>query len=222
MKFLVFLFIASVSQAESLHYSINWPSQLSLGEATLSADHQPAAKVKDQWTFKLDIDASVPGFSVKEHANSIADSGLCSAQLDKSNTHGRRKSEERITFDQQKNSVTRQSLNGGGTSEISVAGCARDALTFLQFARRELAQGRIAPQQQVIFGASYQVRMEFTGQQSIKVGEQQIEADRMVATIKGASSDITVELFFARDAARTPVLARIPVPLATFTVELIR
>jgi hypothetical protein len=217
MKFLIFFLIVSVSPAETLHYSINWPSQLSLGEATLTS-----IAGKDQWTFDLDIDASVPGFSVKEHGHASASSGLCSVEVDKSYTHGQRKSAERITFDQQKNTVTRQSNNGGGKSEISVSGCARDALAFLQFVRKELAQGRVAPQQQVFYGASYQVRVEFTGQQSIKVGEQQIDADRMVATIKGASSDITVELFFARDAARTPVLARIPVPLATFTVELIR
>jgi hypothetical protein len=221
MKFFVFLPVflltIGVSQAETLHYSINWPSQLSLGEATLTS-----TPGKDQWAFDLDIDASVPGFAVKEHGHAAASSELCSAQLDKSNTHGQRKSAERVTFDQQKNTVTRQSLNGGGSSEISVGGCARDALTFLQFVRKELAQGRVAPQQQVFYGAPYQVRVEFTGQQTIKVGEQQIGADRIVATIKGASSDITVELFFARDPARTPILAKIPAALATFTVELIR
>jgi hypothetical protein len=34
--------------------------------------------------------------------------------------------------------------------------------------------------------------------------------------------DLTVEIFFARDAVRTPLLARIPLTLGTFTVELIR
>jgi hypothetical protein len=33
---------------------------------------------------------------------------------------------------------------------------------------------------------------------------------------------ILVEVFFARDAARTPVLARIPSPDGTFSVELVR
>ncbi len=37
---------------------------------------------------------------------------------------------------------------------------------------------------------------------------------------KALPRDLTVEIFFARDAARTPVLARIPLPLGTFTVEL--
>jgi hypothetical protein len=33
---------------------------------------------------------------------------------------------------------------------------------------------------------------------------------------------VTVEIFFAKDAARTPLLARIPLALGSFTVELIR
>lgn len=219
MKFLVLLLIACVAPAESLHYSINWPTGLSLGEATIAS---VPGKDKGPWAFDLDMDASVPGFAVKEHGHATASPDLCGIQLDKSSTHGRRKSEEKITFDQEKNTVKRESLNGGGTSEISTTGCARDALGFLQFVRKELAQGLIPPQQQVIFGGPYQVRVEFTGQQSIKVGEQKVDADRIVATVKGPSSDFTVELFFARDPARTPVFARVPVALGTFSVELIR
>jgi hypothetical protein len=105
---------------------------------------------------------------------------------------------------------------------MSVSSCAKDALTFMQFARRELAQGRLAPQQAVIFGAMYQVRIEYTGPQKIKLGDQAVDADRILATIKGPTTDLTVEIFFARDAARTPLLARIPLSLGTFTVELIR
>ena len=42
----------------------------------------------------------------------------------------------------------------------------------------------------------------------------------MHATIKGPASSYTVDIFFAKDAARTPVLTRIPLALGTFTVEL--
>jgi hypothetical protein len=48
------------------------------------------------------------------------------------------------------------------------------------------------------------------------------DADRILATIKGPTSNLTVEIFFARDAARTPLLAHIPLTLGSFTVELIR
>jgi hypothetical protein len=105
---------------------------------------------------------------------------------------------------------------------VSVPSCAKDALTFMQFARSELAQGRLAPQQTVIFGAPYDVRVEYTGAQKVKVGEHTVDADRILATIKGPTTDLTVEIFFARDAARTPLLAHIPLTLGSFTVELIR
>jgi hypothetical protein len=66
------------------------------------------------------------------------------------------------------------------------------------------------------------VRFEYTGTQTIKLGDQKVEADRMLANIRGPSAEVNVEMFFSRDAARTPVLARVPLALGTFTVELIR
>jgi hypothetical protein len=219
MKYLlVSLLLFPISApAESLRYSINWASGLSLGEATLRAD-----KGKEAWDFEVTMDASIPGFALRDHYESNATLDLCSLQLDKTFTHGNRKADEKETFDQQNHTVERKTKNGGGKSEISVSSCAKDALTFMQFARRELAQGRLAPQQTVIFGAGYNVRVEFTGTQKIKVGDQPADADRILATIKGPTTDLTVEIFFARDAARTPLLARIPLALGAFTVELIR
>jgi hypothetical protein len=222
MKFLFFLLVATAAPAQTLHYSINWPSGLSLGEATLVSDHQNAGRAGDLSVFDLTLDAGVPGFAIRDHEHASAGPDFCSFELDKSDLHGRRKSEEKITFDQQKNTITRETLNGGGKSEMPAPPCARDALTFLQFARKELAQGRLVPEQQVVFGSMYQVRFEYTGQQKIQSGEHQVEADRILATIKRSSSDLTVEIFFARDAARTPLLAKVPVSLGTFTVELIR
>src|SRR5439155_25786981 len=102
----------------------------------------------------------------------------------------------------------------------SVPACARDPLTFLQFVRKELAEGRLAPQQSVVLGSSYQVRFEYTGVQKVIVGKKPMEAERIQTTIKGPASDVTVEVFFARDAARTPVMAKIPSPLGAFVVEL--
>ncbi len=212
----VLIFSLSVS-AESLRYTINWPSGLSLGEATLDTAH-----AKDgNWEFVLDIDASIPGFAVRDHYHAQANAGLCGISLDKKFVHGTHKNEEHTTFDQSGHTATRQTV-GGGKSDIGLSDCGRDALTFLQFARNELAQGRLVPQQAVIFGAAYQVRMEFTGTQTIRVGEKKVEADRIVATMKGPSSDLAVEVFFSHDTARVPLLAKIPLSLGTFSVELVR
>jgi hypothetical protein len=217
MKYFAFLLCVLPVSAESLRYSINWASGLSLGEATLRAD-----KGKEAWDFEVTMDASIPGFALRDRYHSGATLELCSLQLEKSFTHGNRKADEKIAFDQQNHTASRETQNGGGKSDLSVSTCAKDALTFMQFARSELAQGRLAPQQTVVFGAIYNVRIEYTGAQRIKVGDQAADADRILATIKGPTTDLTVEIFFARDAARTPLLARIPLSLGTFTVELIR
>ncbi len=217
MKHFAFLLCILPVSAESLRYTINWASGLSLGEATLRAD-----KGKEAWDFEVTMDASIPGFALRDRYHSGATLDLCSLQLEKNFTHGNRKADEKITFDQQNHTASRETQNGGGKSDLSIPSCAKDALTFMQFARSELAQGRLAPQQTVVFGAIYNVRIEFKGAQKIKVGDQAADADRIVATIKGPTTDVTVEIFFARDAARTPLLARIPLALGTFTVELIR
>jgi hypothetical protein len=212
-----FLILSASASAESLHYTINWPSGLSLGEAILDISHAQGGG----WDFALDIDASIPGFAVRDHYHAQANADLCSTVLDKKFVHGSHKNEEHTTFDQESHTATRQTV-GGGKSDISIPACGRDALSFLQFARNELAAGRLSAQQPVVFGAAYNVRLEFTGTQTVHVGEQKIDADRIVATLKGPSSDLTVEVFFSRDAARVPVLAKIPLSLGTFSVELVR
>ncbi|HXP85184.1 MAG TPA: DUF3108 domain-containing protein [Bryobacteraceae bacterium] len=214
-------------RAEGLTYVINWPSGLNLGEATLTstqkkdpADDHSSSKAGGPWSFSLDLDASVPGFAIRDHYESRSDAGFCAAELQKSVAHGSKKSEEKITFDQHNHSASRESGHGGGKTEVEIPACARDPLTFLEFARRELAQGRMAPQQPVIFGSAYQVRMVFSGTQQISVGGKRMDADKIQASVKGPASDFTVDLYFARDAVRTPVMARIPLPLGAFTVEL--
>ena len=217
MKYLFFFVCFLPVSAESLRYSINWASGLSLGEVTLRSD-----KGKEGWDFEVTMDASIPGFALRDDYHSGATLDLCSLELDKTFTHGAKKADEKIIFDQQNHTATRQTQNGGGKTDLSISSCAKDALTFMQFARNELAQGRLAPQQSVDFGSLYNVRVEYTGQQKIKIGDQMVDADRLVSTIKGTTTDVTVEIFFARDAVRTPLLARIPLSLGAFTVELIR
>jgi hypothetical protein len=209
--------------AESLHYTVNWPSGLNLGEATLRSDrsHDPA-KTDSPWEFELELDAGVPGFAVRDTYRSTASGDFCSLQLDKDVSHGKRKSRERVTFDQQKHEATRETLSGGGKSQFSIPSCARDPLTYIQFVRRELQQGRLVPQQPVVFGAVYEVRAEFAGTRQITIGRERVETDLIMTTYKGPASELTFELYFSRDAARTPVMARLPLPLGAFTVELLR
>jgi len=221
MTFFLLLILAFSACAESLHYTINWPSGLSLGEATLDSSRAQNGQAPGNWTFGLEIDAGIPGFVIRDEYHAQSDADLCSISLDKKFTHGPHKTEEHIGFDQSNHTATRQTA-GGGKSDVSIPSCGRDALSFLQFARNELAAGRLAPQQPVIFGAPYDVRLEFTGTQHIRLGDKSVEADHINATLKGPSSDLTVEIFFSRDPARTPLMAKIPLALGTFSVELLR
>ncbi len=219
-----FAFLVSAS-SETLHYSVNWPSGLSLGEATLRSERTAGSTGSAPgWEFELNLDAGVPGFAIRDQYSSTASPDFCSWQLDKKTARGARTSEERVIFDRNKNTATRETIRGGqiaATSQVSVPSCARDALTLLQFVRKELEQGRLPPAQPAILGASYQVRLEYLGTTPIRLGDQQMDADRFRTSIKGPASDLTVEMFFRRDAVRTPVMIKIPLSLATFTVELI-
>jgi hypothetical protein len=204
------------SADESLGYTVNWPSGLSLGEGRLQA-----RKVAAGWEFELSLDAAVPGYGVSDRYRSLANADLCSLEFHKESAHGSKKTREKTAFDYKKG-VARRSTAGGGKTEIAISGCARDALAFLFYTRRELAQGRVPPPQPVFFGASYSTRQEYTGPQEVSVNERRTQADRMLVSFKGPASQASFEIFFAQNAARTPVLVRAPLALATFTMELVR
>ena len=206
---------------ETLRYAVNWPTGLSLGEAHLSAARGKAAGAGEQWTFEFALDASVPGFAVADRYHASASPDLCSATFEKETAHGSRKTHERIAFDDHAG-VARRETFGAGTSDVPISQCGRDALTFLYFARRELGQGRVPPQEDVILGAKYNARLEYAGEQTIKVGGKPAITDRVIATLKGPASEISFEMFFARDPARTPLLIRVPLSLGVFSMELSR
>jgi len=207
---------------EQLRYSINWPSGLSLGEAQLGSSLEKAsADSTARLHLEFNIDAAVPGFAVTDRYRSEASPDFCSVDFERNASHGAKKTDEKTTFDAQNGTATRET-SGGGKSDLKTSSCGRDALAFLYYVRRELSQGRIPPPQTVYFGAAYEIRLAFAGTQSIKLGDKQVEADRVTTSVKGAASDITFDIFFLKDAARTPALVRVPLTLGTFSMELVR
>ncbi len=204
---------------ETLRYSVNWPSGLSLGEAEFTAQR---AEPAGNWELAFQLDAAVPGFQASDRIRSVAGAGFCSLESEKNFTHGKRKAAERTVFDQQRGQAVRTTLAGGGKSELPLSACAKDALAFLYFLRAELAQGRVPSAQNVYFGAPYRVRLDYAGTQNLRVGDSRAEADRIVVSLKGPASETTFEIFFARDAVRTPLVIKAPLPLGTFSMELVR
>jgi hypothetical protein len=200
---------------ENLHYSVNWPTGVSLGEAQLSASSSSASM-----HFSFDLDAGAPGYSVSDRYRSGASAGFCSAEFSKSTSHGSKKVTEQETFDAGTGTVTRGS--GSGQSELDGAACGKDALTFLYFLRHELSQGRMPTDATVYFGAPYQVRLSAAGTENIKVGGTPTDADRIDAEIAGPSSNVSVELLFLKDPARTLAMVRVPLSLGKFFMELVK
>jgi hypothetical protein len=206
-------------QDESLHYNVNWPSGLSLGEATFTAHHKGGA-----WDLAMTLDSGVPGFAIADKIRSSMADDLCSLELERDLSHGPNVTREKTTFDRQKGEATRTTLfpAGGGTSTFATPACPRDAMAFLYFVRRELGQGRVAPAQQAFFGSAYSVRMDYTGAQTVTVSDKPSVTDHLVVHVKGPKSDFSFETFFARDAARTPLVIRVPLSVGTFSMELVR
>jgi hypothetical protein len=212
--------IESQPAGESLTYTVNWPTGLSLGEAHLRTSKRNTSEGPRVET-EFHLDASVPGFPVLENHHSVADGEFCSIDFKKQYTHGKRKADETMTFDQAARKATRET-KGGGKSELSTAACAKDALAYIGYVRRELGAGRLPPRQQVYYGAGYDLKIDFQGTAAIKLGEAEVNADRVSVAMKGPVTEMTFEVYFAKDAGRTPVLVRVPLQLATFSMELVR
>lgn len=206
-----------VIPAETLRYFINWPTGLSLGEASLSVV-KPTPK-DDHYYFALTADASIPGFSMQEKYSSTADNKACSLTLNKSATRGKRVADEKTTFLPEERKAKRET-KAGGKSEYSTSECPHDALSYLYYLRQELQASRLPQTQTVYLGSPYQVSVKFLGTQAIILGEKTLDADRLKISIRGPKSEYEIEVFFSRDPARQPLLARVPLELGTFTVEL--
>jgi hypothetical protein len=203
----------SFPDGESLHYTVDWPSGLSLGEAQFVAK-----KVGEVWNFQMTLDASVPWFVVKDQFSSQASAGLCSEVFEKRIEQGKKKAAEVTSFDLKTQKAARRTLPDGGTTEHATGACGHDALTFLYHVRRELAAGRVAAPATVMFGAPYQVKLAYGGVEKI----QGHDTDRLTGTASGPAAEQSFEVWFARDVARTMVRARVPLAIGAFSLELSR
>jgi hypothetical protein len=88
--------------------------------------------------------------------------------------------------------------------------------------RRELVQGRVPPPQQVYYGGPRAIRTEYTGSQTIVVGEKPTVADHLLVHLKGSNWSLDFDMFCARDAARTPLSIKVPLKAGAFSLELVR
>lgn len=207
----------AAGQQEALRYSINWPSGLSLGEAMLTSNLSNGAGGAT-----LTLEAVVPGYPIRDEYKSTMAGGYCSANFRKESTHGKRHALETMTFDTTTNTVRRETDNGGKTETPLAGPCPKDALAFLMFLRQELKQGRLPGPQTIYFGSTYALRLQFAGSETVVVNEQRTAVDKLSAVVKGPASEVSFDIYFAQDSARTPVLVRVPLAMGSFSMELVR
>jgi hypothetical protein len=210
------------SEDESLHYSVNWPSGLTLGDATFSAH-----RTKDGWIFSASANAGVPGFAIADQLHSkVTGNDLCSAEFERDLSHGGKHTIDKTTFDQEQHSAKRVTTlpDGGGKTDYDIPSCAHDALAFVYLTRREMGQGRMPAGQPVYFGSSYSVSLQYTGEADLKspgTGGKTAVTDKVMGSVKGPQSTFQFEMYFARDPQRTPLSVRIPTNLGTIALELV-
>jgi hypothetical protein len=201
---------------ETLNYAVKLPGGMSIGTAHLHARRDPARG----WMFDFTMDASMPNVPLTDHYASLATADLCGIRWERSSVHGARKVNEFTVVDRAR-SVAVRATAGGGLTEIPVGSCPRDALTFLFYLRRELGQGRVPPNDTILFGGSYRINMVYTGAVNTTQDSRPSIADQVNCIVKGPASELHLEVVFARDAARTPLVVRCPFALGTLTLELI-
>jgi hypothetical protein len=208
--------VTPFARGEVLNYNVSWPSGLSLGEARFAV-----GTAEPGWDFEFHLDASMPALAIRDEYRASADAQFCALKLEKDVTHGARKTKETVRYNRSKHVAERQT-DSGGKSEVSVPDCVKDGLSFLYLLRRELANGRVAAGQTINFGAPYQISVTYTDSPKIEIGGEQQQADHLQVSLRGPASSHTFEVFVGRDAARTPLLIRVPFSLGTFALEIAR
>jgi hypothetical protein len=203
---------------ETLRYSINWPTGLSLGEAEMTAKASTKDSAVVEYEFRLD--ASLPGFPITDVYRSLASSDFCLVEFEKRSTHGSKKVAE-TTIARPSDGVAIRETENGGKSVTSVPACVKDGLTFLYWLRAEIQRGRLPPPQTILFGAPYRLTLKFAATERILVNEQPYEADRIEAFVKGPASETRFEMYVGRDPARRLLKVRIPFVLGSFSMELL-
>ena len=201
-------------RGEKLVYRLRWPSGVNLGEAVFQV-----ASSGDQVQFRLDVEAQLPQYNLRDSFFSTATSkGLCSLQFRQEIKEGTRVWEETIEFDRENRQARR--TRGGQTFTATVPVCAREPLVFLYLVRSQLIAGKLPPSGVVHLAADYDVRIAAAGKERVTVRGQSRDSQKYVVTYSGPNRQKTFEIWFSTDTARQPLLVRIPFPIGVLSAEL--
>ena len=201
---------------EELAYSIAWPSGLTVGEGAFRARRTEAG-----WRFEMTLRASLPTIEIDDVFVSTTDGELCSSEFKKHIRHGRKRADESLRFGRL--TLERTNLDpeqGEQPGTVPIPSCARDALAFVYFVRRDLAAGRIPSVRDIFFGAGYRVRLVYKRTRWLTSNSERRLADEIRVDVRGPVSQHSFSVYFGRDKARTPLLFRVEFDAGPFTMQL--
>lgn len=207
---------ATFPNGEYLQYSLDWPSGLSAGTAEFEARFTDPG-----WRFEATVVASHPKLQIDNRFISRTDGGLCSIEFEKHIRHGTKRANELLRF--RDGQLERTNLERAGEEPpgvSTVARCARDALSFFYFVRRELASGRIPPSATVHFGAGYSLRMDHASERRLIWEGQRRLVDEIRVSVRGDQAEHSFFGYFDREAGRLPLLFAVTLDGTTFTMRL--
>lgn len=208
--------VSPINLDERLEYTITWPSGLPVGRAEFRArDLDPG------WRFEMTLRASLPQIEIDDAFVSRTDAEMCSETFEKHVRHGAKRAHESLRFGPRE--LERTNLEAPASElpgRVPVAGCARDALAYLYFLRRDLAAGRIPAPGNIYFGAGYRIRLEFVRTRWLTVSDERRLADEIRVVVRGPASEHAFSAYFARDPARTLLLVRADFEEGPFSMRL--
>ena len=202
---------------EELDYSIAWPSGLAVGTAELRARHSDPG-----WRFEMRIRASVPKIDIDHAFVSRTNELLCSLDFEKHIRHGTKRAHETLRFGG--GTLHRTNLDANDRAApgtVPIADCARDALATVFSLRRDLADGRIPPPEEIYFGAAYRLQLEYEQTRWLAWDSDRRLADEIRIDVRGPDSHHVFSAFFGRDTARTPLLFVVESEDGPFTIKLV-
>ncbi len=141
-------------------------------------------------------------------------------------THGGKRTDDKTTFDQK--AGTRDAYDAvpepAAAAPISTSQPARATRWPSPITRASnwARAGCRTPQQSVLRVGVFGDAWSTPGAENITFGREDRDNRPRARAVKGPKADFQFDIFFARDAARTPLSIRIPLPLGIFTLDLVR
>ena len=204
---------------ESLRYNVNWPSGAEPGRS-----HLHRAPLRRGLGSGCDRESRRPGFALADKFHSAVDRGALLHRI-RARPEPRRPSEPTrrpISISSRQAHRAPRCFRPAAARAISESRPAPATRGVPLLRARRVGPGPRARSAAGVFRAGLFGTLDYTGPQAIAWAGSPDVTDRIHVTVKGPKADFVFDIFFARDAARTPLRIRVPLAPGVFSLELVR